>query len=149
LNAGELNWNVSSVAPACNAVTSRAIIIVVFIEKPHIVFTWGFGHDIMQFYFVLRVFFGAADTAAGFLTAGALTTGFLTAGLRTRGLGSCATASATGTGSTTDTTGGVSTLYGAASGFTAGACTCGSGLPTNQLKIAFNMIISYILFTGF
>jgi hypothetical protein len=63
-------------------------------------------------------------------------------------LGGTSATTATGAASTTGATAtGVSTLYGNASLTTGGASVPGTGLPVNQLKIAFNIMFSYKVFT--
>jgi hypothetical protein len=86
------------------------VVIVVFIEKPHVVFTRGFYENITQVY-CLGTFFALG--LAGVLGA----TAFFTAGARlafgagsTGAVASTLTWSPTGAGSLTLTTGGGSTL---------------------------------------
>jgi hypothetical protein len=91
--------------------------------------------------------------AAGFLAGVVIAAGLAAAfgaGLRADGFGvgfACTGAALTGSASNTGATcGAASTLYGAASGCTAGANALGDGCR-NQSKIALSIDISYQVFT--
>jgi hypothetical protein len=106
--------------------------------------------------FLALVFLTGGFLAGAFMAAGFRAAGFGVAGLAVTGLAvdlGCGATSATGAAFTTGakvgaTCAGVSTLYGTASGCTAGASDLGSGC-LNQSKIALSIDISYQVFTTF